>query len=277
MSERRINDFFREFMQMVLTDTKTFGDDGNSTFDEKREYYLYYFPKREIFNKTIRENKELRENPTVRRLLSMGDVYPTIKLPRSGKMTPTMKASIRRDLNSLLYSKNLEVMKFGKDLFMYSFYHDGFDFKGDSFGTYFDATFWNAFPEVIYKLRTFKYDSEHLNSLIQKFKMQWLANHAQEDIIRVYQSQQSPVIYNEDGSVSLRQGNCFNVWTAGTPSKYMRVPKEKGSKEYQIFELDLSSWDANEKNNDHLLIYRLLPLFDEPSRVYNAHDNAFKM
>jgi len=112
---------------MVLTTTKTFGDDGNQTFDEKREKYLYHFPKK--FKEIVRKHKELRDNPTVSRMIVVGDYYPTIELPRSGSYDPLQKESIRRDLNMLLYSKNSEVQKFAKDLFMYSFYHDGFNFK----------------------------------------------------------------------------------------------------------------------------------------------------
>jgi len=271
MTETQIKDFYREFIQYALTATKTFGDDDQYSFDVKREYYLYYFPKPSRFRKFIKSKRELRNNATIKRMISMGEIYPTIKLPRSGKMTPMMKAQVRYDLNSLLYSDDPDVVKFAKDLFMYSFYHDGFNYKSASFGTYFDATFWNAFPEVTDFLRNFR-DKTDMTAMSARFLQMWLANHAGDDIIM---EAKGPV-YREDGAIECVKRYCYSGFNDGKPADFIRAPKEQGSKEYRIFQLDTST-DANDHDYDRRLTYVPLPMFDEPDKVYNVNDTAENM
>jgi len=281
MTERQINAFYREFMSFILSGTYTFGDEKTdksdenvNSFDTKREHYLYYFPKLENVIKKAKSIKELRENKTVARLISVGDMYPTINLPRSGKMTPDMKAAIRNDLSSLLYSDNPEVVAFAKDLFMYSFFHDGFNFRGESIGTFFDATFWDAFPEIIEMLRTFR-EKTLSPAVFDRFLEMYIANNAKDCCVHSYRSDTEPK-YNEDGSVLLRKGNCVTGFTNFQPSTFIKLPNPTNAKESRIYRIDWSSVPTDADKNT-IIRYVPLPLFDEPDKVYNINSTAADM
>jgi len=105
-----------------------------------------------------------------------GKIYPTICLPKTGKITPTIKAQYRRDFSMLLYSEDPEIRLFAKELFMYSYYLDGFNYGKDSYGTYLGSEYWNAFPEAVNMLRTFRERSDYTD-LVERFRDQYLANH----------------------------------------------------------------------------------------------------
>lgn len=273
MSEIQIRDFYREFMQFVLTTTDLFGKD----FNTKRQYYLTEFPLKA--RTLIRTIPELQKNPVVSRLkiaLRNTGEFSNILYERSGKLTPIMKATIRRGLNMLLYSDNPKVVEFGKDLFMYSFYYNGFNFGPNSFGTFFDATFWNCFPEVISKLRTFKYDTRNIKELFENFMQQYLANHSDDSkdyIIKLYNSKDNPPIFNSDGTVGLRAGNCYNRYNYSY-NDYMRV--QVAANEYKLYALDKSNIKDFMKP-DTILNYIPVPVFDEYLPVYNAQSNVEDM
>lgn len=283
ITEKQINDFYREFMQFIMTTTDTFGKD----FNIKRQYYLTEFPKKAmILRKKI---KELKDNPVVSRLkfnIRNSAEASNITYERSSKLDPDMKASIRRSLNMLLYSDNPEVVAFGKDLFMYSYYYNGFNFGPNSFGTFFDATFWNNFPEVVNKLRLFKYEirGEALDSMLKNFLNQYLANHSddtRDNIIKLYKSTKMPAVFNPDGSVSLRASDCYNkynikynsIYKHNNSNTYMRVNTGDG---YKLYVLDSSSI-KEEANSESILTYLPLPIFDEYQPVYNARSTAEDM
>lgn len=276
LTENQIKDFYREFMQFVMTSTDTFGKD----YDLKRQYYLTEFPAKAL--KMKRKIQELKDNPVVSRLkfnLRNGAEASNITYERSGKLTPDMKAYIRRSLNMLLYSDNPEVVAFGRDLFMYSFYYNGFNYGPNSFGTFFDATFWNCFPEVVDKLRTFKYTTrgKAFDSMLENFLGQYLANHTddtKDTIIKTYNSKEMSPVYNSDGTISLRAGDCYNKYNTGfNYNTFMRVDSGNG---YRLYMLD-SSVTKYYMNPDDVLTYVPMPVFDEYQPVYNARSTAEDM
>ena len=276
LSENQIKDFYREFMQFIMTITDTFGKD----YDLKRQYYLTEFPAKALRLK--RRIQELKDNPVVSRLkfnLRNKAEASNITYERSGKLTSDMKASIRRSLNMLLYSNNPEVVAFGRDLFMYSYYYNGFNYGPNSFGTFFDATFWNCFPEVVDKLRTFKYNNrgKAYDNMLENFLGQYLANHTddtKDTIIKTYNSKKAAPIFNADGSVSLRAGDCYNKYNTGfNYNTFMRIDTGYG---YKLYMID-SSITKDYMAPDETINYVPVPVFDEYQPVYNAQKTAKEM
>lgn len=273
MSEKEINTFYREFMQYLLTSTKLFGED----FDIKRQYYLTVFPKKAL--KLKREIMELHNNPVVARLkinIRNSGEASNITFNKTSSFSPADKAEIRRNLNSLLYSENPKVVQFAKDLFMYSFYYNGFNFGPNSFGTYFDATFWNMFPEPLNLLRTFKYENRNYRKFYQNFKEQYLANHTDDstdNIIFTYTSKDTPPEFMANGSVKLRYGDCYNKYNYGVAT-YIRV--NKGNGEFGLYTIDMSSIKKDIISDD-LIRYIPCTTFDEYQSVYNANKTVDEM
>lgn len=274
MNEQAIGSFFHEFMQYVLSKTETFGDSDNESFAVKRQYYLYNFPAE--FLKLREEIPELAHNPTIRRMFVIDGITPTIVLPKSGKMTQTVKATIRRDLSSLLYSDDVRVLKFAKALFCYSYYRDGFSYNRNSFGTFFDSDYWNSFPDVVELLRTFRTrDGISFSDLLANFRDQYLANHANTAFKKVQLGKDN---YNDDGTLSIPKNVCFTSFSGGIPVTYIRADK-KVSSEVGIYRIDRSSDRGliGDDGEEIMLRYVPIPMFDEPLPVYNANSNVKDM
>lgn len=143
-----IKQMFRDWVNFQLSKTEMFGSDGNMTFDQKRQYYLYDYPAK--FIKLKETMPELNEIDAIRRM-SVKDGM--IRMDRQGKTTITLRDFITDSFDELQQSKNPEVQQVAKDLFMYTYYLNGFEFSYMSFGNMFGTEFQRAFPEYIKALQ----------------------------------------------------------------------------------------------------------------------------
>lgn len=75
-----------------------------------------------------------------------------------------------------------DAQKMAADLFMYSFYKDGFWFGPNSFGGFFSTNFINHFPEVVSTLRNIN-SSMRNQEVWDRFMPQFYANHANDGIV----------------------------------------------------------------------------------------------
>lgn len=175
--------FYSELVTFGLSRTSVFGNDGNNTFDQKRDYYLYDFPKDFMDIITDSANKDIANLSAFRKLrVKDGNII----MDRSGRLTPAMRETLMRDFDSLLYM-NETARKLAVDLFMYSYYQDGFNFGPNSFGNFFSTNFITSFPEVVNSLRdmSFNISSE---SYWNRFLEQFYANHFNDGILPSFSS-----------------------------------------------------------------------------------------
>lgn len=265
MGESDIRTLYRDFIQFVLSGTKMFGTDENLTFTAKRDYYLYKFPDKFMILK--RKYKELMENPTISRMILKGSIYPAIILPKSYRNTQQAKEDIKNDFASLLYSENPEIRRLGWDLFMYSYYHDGFNFSGSSFGIYFDENYWNNCQEVIDTLRNLRGSAENNTALYERFMGQWIANHARNRIIKFLRVGNTEK-YTDAGSLWVDEKEA-KVTFSGEYAPFLTYYKKDSQHELQVYRL-------NQKKGDKLL-YVPMPIFDDPDSVYDFNRTAEDM
>jgi len=177
VADDTLNKFYDELVEFGLTKTELFGNDSERTYDEKRDYYLYRFPKK--FLGIIADNPDIANLNIIRKMLVQNG---SIVMKRSGRLTPTMREALMRDLDTLLYMNNPNAQKLAVDLFMYSFYKDGFKFGPNSFGTFFSSTFITSFPEFINALREMQYNMK-AGTFYDKFLAQFYSNHWQEGLV----------------------------------------------------------------------------------------------
>lgn len=175
-----LNTFYNELIEFGLTKTKLFGDDGTHTYDEKRDYYLYEYPKE--FTKVAANNPEIFNKLNAIRKMKVEN--NNIVMSRSGRLTAMMRESLMRDFDTLLYM-GPEAQKLAIDLFMYSFYKEGLKFGPNSFGTFFSTAFINSFPEFVMALRQMKYDMQQ-GTYFDRFLPQFYANHYLDGLLPNY-------------------------------------------------------------------------------------------
>lgn len=178
LKDTALNRFFNEAITFALSKTTLFGDNDETgdTYEQKREYYLYQFPKK--FEKLILDNPDLKQLDIIKKL-SIGQ-SGDIEMFNSGRLTPLMRESLMRSMDSLLFDEdNPEAQKLAVDLFMYAYYKDGFRFGPNSFGTFFSSNFISSFPEVIDTLRELKYNMRE-GTFMREYLPQYYANHVNE-------------------------------------------------------------------------------------------------
>ena len=174
--------FYNGLVYYVLSNSKIFGNDGNLSFEDKRNWYLYSFPQK--FIKLLNQYPQLRDNVFINKLtIKSGKIF----MERAGKLTPIQRQSLNRMVSSLLYSdlNNPELtsikQQLAVDLMMYSFYTTGLAYGPDNYGMFFDTTFYNSFPEFIKTLREIPHlvndaHSELLKNFMDQFYAIWGKN-----------------------------------------------------------------------------------------------------
>lgn len=204
ISDKLVTAFHNELVEFALSKTKLFGDDGESTFDEKRDYYLYDFPS-EILS-IIANNPDIAKINAIKKLqVKDGDII----MLNSGKLTPLMKKSLMLDFDRLLFDEsNPEAQKLAIDLLMYSYYKDGLRFGPNSFGTFFSSNFLAAFPELVSTLRTLKFDMKE-GTYFDRFLPQFYANHGL-DYGLLPDMTNSDVLIAKDGTIAIDSRACLN-------------------------------------------------------------------
>lgn len=169
-----LNSFYSELVEFALSKTKMLGDDDDATFDEKRDYYLYDFPKEYL--RVLAANPDIA-NMSIFKKMQVKDGI--IIMNRSSRLTPMMRETLMRDFDMLLYMDNPTAQKLAVDLFMYSYYKDGFKFGPNSFGTFFSSNFISRFPEFVKTLRELRFSMQS-GTYFDEFLPQFYANHWQE-------------------------------------------------------------------------------------------------
>jgi hypothetical protein len=103
---------------------------------------------------------------------------------------------------------NPAAQKLAVDLFMYSYYKDGFKFGPNSFGTFFSSNFISSFPEFVGALRNLRYNMQS-GTYFDEFLPQFYANHWEKGIVPEV-NEYADVITTEDGQIAVNSKHVIN-------------------------------------------------------------------
>lgn len=207
LDDKVLEKFYSELVTFALSKTNIFGNDENNTFDEKRDYYLYDFPRDFMNIVTNPQNKDIAALSIIRKMrVKDGKII----MNRSGRLTPTMREMLMRDFDSMLYMDET-ARKLAMDLFMYAYYQDGFNFGPNSFGNFFSTNFITSIPEVVNSLRNMTFDINS-ESYFNRFLEQFYANHLGDGILPAFSTEDiftAPQI-TKDGQLILERKEATN-------------------------------------------------------------------
>lgn len=173
LSDDTMDALFFEMTTFLLSKTKLFGNDSDSTFEEKRNYYLYEFPKELI---DIKQSSEYEDINNLTFMKKLQVVKGEIQLSNGGKLNASTRMQISQSIDALLYmgGENQEkAHQLAIDLMAYSYYRDGFRFGPNNYGTFFSTTFLNAFPELMESVRDYNLSREDVDNFLEQF----ISNH----------------------------------------------------------------------------------------------------
>lgn len=205
LSDSLLEKFYSDLTKFTLSKTKMFGNDENRTFTEKRDYYLYKFPKKFI---------EIKLNPKYKEIANIGIIKKLsvkkgkIVMENSGKITGTLREIYMGDFERLLYMDNPYARQFATDLLSYSFYLDGLNFGPRSYGNFFSTIFLNSFPELIDALTDM--NSNINTNMYSDYMNQFYANYWNESgLLPSYFPKETPV-KDTDGAILIPKTICTN-------------------------------------------------------------------
>lgn len=264
LDDKLLEKFYSELVTFGLSKTSTFGDDENNTFDQKRDYYLYDFPRDFINTITNTANKEIANLSAIRKLRVKNG---KITMDRSGRLTPAMREMLMRDFDTLLYMDET-ARKLAVDLFMYSYYQDGFNFGPNSFGNFFSTNFITSIPEIVNSLRdmSFNISSE---SYWNRFLEQFYANHLDDKSLLPSFSSENPLASpkkTDNGQIIIERKKATN----------RNLP---GNKVYKLVTMDgkLFQVDPNQIGEEQVVYNPVKTHSDPQGSKYNANMTASEM
>lgn len=176
--EQVLNTLYKDSMYYALTHSKLFGNgievNGKSTYEDKRRFYLYQYPKQLM--KIIAANPDIAQLTAIKKLEVRDGV---IRMTNSGRLTQAARESLQRDFDTLLYMDNPAAHQLAIDLFMYSFYKEGYNFGPNTIGGMFSTLFLDSIPEYVQALRGIPNEmpnSEEESTFFDDFLNQFYAN-----------------------------------------------------------------------------------------------------
>lgn len=262
LSAKQLKTFYQALTMYYLTSTATFGNDGKYTFEEKRDWYIYEFPK--YFVNLRNENPELNKNSVIQKLeIESGKIL----MKRAGKLTPTQRQMLGNAITSLLHKGDDIHLKLAADLMLYAFYTTGLNFGPDNYGMFFNVDFYNQFPEFVDALRKMEFFvNEHANNAVMKnFMDQFYAIHGTYFTLNL----QSPSAPNTipDAKLQLDRKTVANRNEKGKAYKYITI-------NYSLEETEEVERDGEKKTITNTVkyakLYKLGEVINETATYYEV-------
>ena len=206
--------FYNGMMHYCLSSSRLFGTDSSMTFEEKRDWYIYEFPKE--FINLRNKYTQLNNHSIIGRLEVRKGV---IEMLRAGRLTETQRLQLSNSITSLLQGNEIE-RQLATDLLIYAYHSTGLNFGPNNYGMFFDTTFYNQFPEFVEILRTMQFKVNEESGLMKNFMDQFYAIYGTLFTFKVYSSK-NLVINDSTRRISISKDRVVNT----------NIQQQKGTKE----------------------------------------------
>lgn len=140
LNAKTINNIYNDLLVYIMSRTEFFGSglniDGKMiSTTEKRRALINNFPA--YFKQIVNDNEDIAELEFIQRLKTAfhNDKNPVDVLifKNVGQLTPTLRERYMRDWTTLLYMKNPKAQELALNLFLYSYFRNGFAFGPSTF------------------------------------------------------------------------------------------------------------------------------------------------
>ena len=227
-----LNTLYKDFIYYALTHSKIFGNgievNGKSTYEDKRKFYLYEYPKHLMT--TIANNPDIAQLTAIKKLEVKDDV---IRMTNSGRLTQPARESLQRDFDILLYMDNKAAHQLAIDLFMYSFYQEGFNFGPNTIGGMFSTLFLDSIPEYVQALRNIPKEmpnSEDVSTYFDDFLNQFYANrYNMSGVLPIITVSSSDFVQSDDKNKITVPINKVKNWKTQSAYSYVGLKDENGT------------------------------------------------
>lgn len=176
-----IRKFVAELTMALLSENSMFASDENSTMMDKRNYYIHDFPMK---FKAFKEKKNADGSLAYPEVVNLNIIQRItnldgkgLRFKNVGKISDKSRKHFVEELESLLWSDKPEVVELAEDLFMYSYYDNGFQFGHSNFGVFFTTTYLKNMPRFIKSLNAGNSKLMNNEFNVMNFVYQFILNH----------------------------------------------------------------------------------------------------
>lgn len=258
-----IRKFVAEMTAAILSKNSIFASDEAGTLMDKRNYYIHDFPMKFKAFKEKKNDKGHLAYPEVVNLDIIQKITNIsgkgLKFKSVGGVSERARKHFVEELESLLYSDKEEVRELAVDLFMYSYYDNGFQFGHSNFGIFFTTVFLKNIPKFVEALNigNARLMNEDFNSL--NFVLQFMMNHP-ELSVKIYKDQ-----YIMDGDKLIPTNKGLSKLYTGSLStnEYVMLVQAAGHLWIQKTDGDNVYYTKIEYNKTKIPYYDMSTNFDE--------------
>lgn len=222
-----IRRFIAELTMALLSQNSIFSTDKEGNIMDKRNYYIHDFPMK---YKSFKEKKNADGSlayPEVVNLNIIQRITNTdskgLRFKNVGKVSDKSRKHFVEELESLLLSDKPEVVELAVDLFMYSYYDNGFQFGHDNFGIFFTTTYLKNMPRFIQSLNSGNAKLMNKEFNVMNYTYQFLLNHPKKlvPVLKntLYTMDGNKLIPTAAGRIALQSG----TKKTGEPVMFIQV------------------------------------------------------
>lgn len=176
-----IRRFVAELTMALLSQNSIFSTNEDETLMDKRNYYIHDFPMK---FKTFKEKKNADGTLAYPEVVNLNIIQRItnldgkgLRFKNVGKISDRSRKHFVEELESLLWSDKPEVVELAMDLFMYSYYDNGFQFGHNNFGVFFTTTYLKNMPRFIESLKSGNAKLWNNEFNMMNFVHQFILNH----------------------------------------------------------------------------------------------------
>lgn len=183
LNVKTINSIYNDLLAYIMSKIEFFGSGMNRSGKvvssaEKRKDFINNFPA--YFKKLVNDNEDIAELEFVKRLkvVRNNDKNPVdvIVFKNVGQLSPTLRERYMRDWASLLYMENPKAQELALNLFLYSYYRNGFAFGPYTFIHLAPVAIRDAVPGYISTLRDLLTTEDNYEEFIEQYIYNHLDN-----------------------------------------------------------------------------------------------------
>ena len=183
LNVKTINSIYNDLLAYIMSKTEFFGSGMNRkgkvvSSAEKRRDFINNFPA--YFRKLVNKNEDIAELEFIKRLrvVRTNDKNPidVVVFKNVGQLSPTLRERYMRDWASLLYMENPKAQELALNLFLYSYYRNGFAFGPSTFIHLAPVAIRDAVPGYISTLRSLLTTEDNYEEFIEQYIYNHLDN-----------------------------------------------------------------------------------------------------
>lgn len=268
LNVKTINSIYNDLLAYIMSKTEFFGSGMNRngkvvSAAEKRRDFINHFPT--YFKQVVNDNEDIAELEFVKRLKTAlhNDRNPVdvVVFKNVGQLSSTLRERYMRDWATLLYMDNPKAQELALNLFLYSYYRNGFAFGPSTFIHLAPTAVRDAINGYIPTLRSLLTSKDSYEEFVEQYIYNHLDN---RKLVPEIPETSSTKFADEEGNI--KDEVTITIDSASTSGDKAAVKSEQRDEEgnpiYEFFEF------IGRRVKGKYVYYRMTEIDGENTAIY---------